>query len=39
VENAAGDGALLEELLADTRGNRKGFALKILMELSTLRDF
>jgi len=29
----------LEELLADTRGNRKGFALKILMELSTLRDF
>src|SRR6266581_3929795 len=29
----------LEELLADTRGNRKGFALKILMELSTLRDY
>ena len=28
-----------EELLADTRGNRKGFPLKILMELSTLRDF
>jgi len=28
-----------EELLADTRGNRKGFPLKILMELSTLKDF
>src|SRR6266481_10221457 len=28
-----------EELLADTRGNRKGFALNILMELSTLKDF
>ena len=28
-----------EELLADTRGNRKGFSLKILMELSTLKDF
>src|SRR5882762_7895208 len=27
-----------EELLADTRGNRKGFSLKILMELSTLRS-
>ena len=27
-----------EELLADTRGNRKGFSLKILMELSTLKD-
>ena len=27
-----------EELLADTRGNRKGFALNILMELSTLKD-
>ena len=28
-----------EELLADTRGNRQGFALNILMELSTLKDF
>ena len=28
-----------EELLADTRGNRKGFSLKILMELSSLKDF
>src|SRR6266853_6868674 len=28
-----------EELLADTRGNRKGFPLKILMELSTLNDY
>ena len=28
-----------EELLADTRGNRTGFALNILMELSTLKDF
>jgi len=28
-----------EELLADTRGNRKGFPLNILMELSTLKDF
>ncbi len=28
-----------EELLADTRGNRKGFALNILMELSTLKDY
>src|SRR3979409_2750576 len=28
-----------EELLADTRGNRKGFSLKILMELSILKDF
>lgn len=27
-----------EELLADTRGNRKGFPLNILMELSTLKD-
>ena len=27
-----------DELLADTRGNRKGFALNILMELSTLKD-
>jgi len=28
-----------EELLTDTRGKRQGFSLKILMELSTLRDF
>src|SRR5256885_12743254 len=28
-----------EELLADTRGNRKGFPLNILMELSTPRDY
>src|SRR5258708_13967009 len=28
-----------EELLADTRGNRKGFALNILMELSPLKDY
>ena len=28
-----------EELLADTRGNRQGFPLKILMELSTLNDY
>jgi hypothetical protein len=28
-----------DELLADTRGNRKGFPLNILMELSTLKDF
>src|SRR6266705_1764844 len=28
----------LEELLADTRGNRKGFPLNLLMELSTLKD-
>jgi hypothetical protein len=27
-----------DELLADTRGNRKGFPLNILMELSTLKD-
>jgi hypothetical protein len=27
------------ELLADTRGNRQGFPLKILMELSTLNDY
>ncbi len=29
----------LEELLTDTRGKRKGFPLKILMELSTLNDY
>ena len=29
----------LEELLTDTRGKRKGFALNILMELSTLNDY
>ena len=29
----------LEELLADTRGNRSGFPLNILMELSILKDF
>ena len=28
-----------DELLADTRGNRKGFPLKILTELSTLKDY
>ena len=28
-----------EDLLADTRGNRQGFPLSILMELSTLKDF
>jgi hypothetical protein len=28
-----------EELLADTRGNRQGFPLKILMELGTLSDY
>ena len=28
-----------DELLADTRGNRQGFSLKILMELSTLNDY
>ena len=28
-----------DELLADTRGNRQGFPLKILMELSTLNDY
>jgi len=28
----------LEELLMDTRGNRQGFPLKIVMELSTLRE-
>jgi hypothetical protein len=28
-----------EELLTDTRGKRQGFALKILMELSTLNDY
>jgi hypothetical protein len=27
-----------EELLMDTRGNRQGFPLKIVMELSTLRE-
>ena len=27
-----------EELLTDTRGHRQGFPLKILMELSTLKD-
>jgi hypothetical protein len=27
-----------EELLADTRGNRKGFPLNILMEMSTVKD-
>ncbi len=32
-------GRYFEELLADTRGNRKGFSLKILMELSTLNDY
>ena len=28
-----------EELLTDSRGNRQGFPLGILMELSTLRDY
>ena len=28
-----------EELLTDTRGNRKGFSLGILMELTTLKDY
>lgn len=28
-----------EELLTDARGNRKGFPLGILMELSTLKDY
>ncbi|HMH17224.1 MAG TPA: hypothetical protein VK572_03650 [Burkholderiales bacterium] len=28
-----------EELLTDTRGNRKGFPLNILMELTTLKDY
>ena len=28
-----------EELLTDTRGNRKGFPLGVLMELTTLRDY
>ncbi len=28
-----------EDLLADTRGNRKGFPLDLLMELSTLKDY
>src|SRR5437667_4949305 len=28
-----------ESLLADTRGNRQGFPLKILMELGTLSDY
>jgi hypothetical protein len=28
----------LQELLMDTRGNRQGFPLKIVMELSTLRE-
>jgi hypothetical protein len=27
-----------EDLLADTRGNRRGFPLNILMELTTLKD-
>jgi hypothetical protein len=29
----------LDELLTDSRGNRKGFALNILMDLSTLKDY
>ena len=29
----------IEELLTDTRGNRKGFPLNILMELGTLKDY
>jgi len=29
----------LEELLTDTRGNRQGFPLNILMELGTLKDY
>ena len=28
-----------EELLTDTRGNRKGFPLGVLMELTTLKDY
>ena len=28
-----------EELLTDTRGNRKGFSLDILMELTALKDY
>jgi hypothetical protein len=28
-----------EELLTDTRQNRKGFPLNILMELSTFKDY
>jgi hypothetical protein len=28
-----------EELLTDTRGNRQGFPLGVLMELSTLKDY
>jgi hypothetical protein len=28
-----------EDLLTDTRGNRKGFPLNILMELTTLKDY
>ena len=28
-----------EELLTDSRGNRQGFPLGVLMELSTLRDY
>jgi hypothetical protein len=28
-----------EDLLTDTRGNRQGFPLKILMELGTLKDY
>ena len=28
-----------EDLLEDTRGNRQGFPLKILMELGTLKDY
>jgi len=28
-----------EDLLEDTRGNRQGFPLNILMELSTLKDY
>ncbi len=28
-----------EDLLTDTRGNRKGFPLNLLMELSTLKDY
>jgi hypothetical protein len=28
-----------EDLLTDTRGNRKGFPLGILMELTTLKDY
>jgi hypothetical protein len=28
-----------EDLLTDTRGNRRGFALGILMELTALKDY